>query len=62
MGLTRTMTYKGVMPGSVRLIHKLYKNGVRLTKKQMIPVESRLKRMGGLEKYFITIVPDIKMW
>ena len=33
LGLTRTMTYRGIVPSTVRLIRKAYRKGVRLTKK-----------------------------
>ena len=61
LGLTRTMTYSGILPATVRLVRKVYKKGVSLTKKQMIPIESRLNRFDGLEKYFISIFPNPQM-
>jgi transposase len=58
LGLARTMTYRTIAPSTVRLIKKIYRKGVRLTKKQMIPIEKRLQRLAGLEKWFITICPE----
>ena len=58
LGLARTMTYRGIVPSTVRLIRKIYRKGVRLTKKQMVPIEKRLQRLAGLEKWFITICPE----
>ena len=57
LGLAGTMTYRGFAPSTVRLIRKVYQKGVRLTKKQMAPVEKRLQRLKGLNKWFITISP-----
>lgn len=58
VGLARSMTYNKVKP-HVSKIGKTYKKGVTLTKKQMVPVEKRLKRMPKLEKWFIDIEPAI---
>ncbi len=57
VGLARTMTYRGSSPTTVKLVRKIYQKGVRLTKKQMLPIEKRIKRLRGLEKWFITIIP-----
>jgi transposase len=57
LGLTRTMTYRGIGPSTVRLVRRIYRKGVRLTKKQMTPIEKRLQRLPGLEKWFINICP-----
>jgi transposase len=57
LGLARTMTYRGIGPSTVRLVKRIYRKGVRLTKKQMVPIEERLQRLPGLEKWFITICP-----
>ncbi len=46
LGLARTMTYRGITPATVRLVRKVYKKGVRLTKKQMSPIEKK-KYKGG---------------
>lgn len=58
LGLARTMTYRGIVPSTVRLIRKIYRKGISLTKKQMIPIEKRLQRLKGLGKWFITISPE----
>lgn len=58
LGLARTMTYRGIVPSTVRLIRKIYRKGVCLTKKQMVPIEKRLQRLKGLGKWFITISPE----
>lgn len=58
LGLARTMTYRGIFPSTVRLIRKVYRKGVRLTKKQMEPIENRLQRLTSLEKWFIIICPQ----
>ena len=56
LGLARTMTYRGIKP-RVQLIRKIYKTGVRLSKKAMRTVEAKMNRLNGLEKWFITIKP-----
>jgi hypothetical protein len=61
LGLARTMTYRGIVPATVKLIRKVYEKGVRLTKKQMLQIENRLQRLKGLEKYFISIAPKLEM-
>lgn len=52
----RTMTWKGVPP-RVKTVHKLYHKGVKLTKKAMQRLETRIKRLQGLEKWFVNIIP-----
>ena len=59
LGLARTMTYRDIAPSTVRLVRKIYRKGVRLTKEQMLPVEKRLLRLKCLKKWFITIAPAI---
>jgi hypothetical protein len=61
LGLARTMKYAGVAPTTVKLIRKIYRKGVRLTKKQMTRIEERIHRLKGLEKWFITISPQAGM-
>jgi hypothetical protein len=61
LGLARSMTYRRIVPATVKLVRKVYEKGVRLTKKQMIPVENRLQRLRNLEKYFIGIAPKLEM-
>ena len=58
LGLARTMTYRRVVPATVKLVRKVYPKKVRLTKKQMTPIEKRLRRLQNLEKWFITITPE----
>ena len=58
LGLARTMTYRRVVPATVKLVRKVYQKRVRLTKKQMAPIEKRLRRLQDLEKWFITITPE----
>lgn len=57
LGLARTMTCRGITPSTVRLVRKIYRKGVRLTKKRMTVIEKRLQRLSCLEKWFITICP-----
>lgn len=61
LGLTRSMTYRGIVPTTVKLVRKVYERGVRLTKKQMVQVENRLQRLKTLKKYFISITPELGM-
>lgn len=56
LGLARSMTYGGIKP-VVKLVRKMYKSGVTLTKEAMVEVEERLSRKPGLEPWFITIEP-----
>jgi hypothetical protein len=51
-----TMTWKGRSP-TVRRVTTAYQRGVRLTKAAMAVVETRLRRLPGLEKWFVDIVP-----
>ena len=51
-----TMTWKGHRP-VVRLVTTTYRTGVRLTKEAMQAVETQLRRLPGLEKWFVAIVP-----
>jgi Rhodopirellula transposase DDE domain len=50
----QTMTWKGKHP-VVRLISTTYHTGVRLSKQAMAEVETHLKRLAGLEKWFVDI-------
>lgn len=56
LGLARSMTYRGIKP-RVNLVRKVYRNGIRLTKKAMKPIEEKIDRLKNLEKWFITIRP-----
>jgi len=55
LGLARTMTYNGKNP-VVNLISKAYEKGVSLTKKAMKKYEEIIKRLPGLEKWFVDIL------
>lgn len=57
LGLARSMTYGGINP-VVKLVRRIYKSGVTLTKEAMLEVEGRLSRKPGLEPWFITIEPQ----
>ena len=48
------MRWKDTKP-IVRLVHKVYETGVHLTKDAMNNLEQRLKRLPGLEKWFVDI-------
>jgi hypothetical protein len=52
----RTMTWKGVQP-VVELVTTSSKTGVKLTKEAMAVVESQVKRLPELEKWFVDIIP-----
>jgi len=52
----KTMTWKGIKP-IVHLCQKIYKNGVKLTKKEMEPYENRIIRSSLLPKWDVTIKP-----
>ena len=60
LGLARSMTYAGVKP-VVKLVRKVYKNGVTLTNKALAKVEEKLTRTPALEDWFITISPNINL-
>ena len=51
-----TMTWNGVHP-AVHLIDKVYRKGVKLTKEAMKICEERVKRLGNLLKWDVTIEP-----
>ena len=51
-----TMTWKGHRP-VVRLVTTTYRTGVRLTNEAMQAVETQLRRLPGLAKWFVAIVP-----
>lgn len=61
LGLARTMTYNKIIPSTVKLVKRIYKKGVSLTKKQMKTIERRLNRLKGLEKWFIEISPTMSL-
>jgi len=51
-----TMTWNSVHP-AVHLIDKIYQKGVKLTKEAMKICEERVKRLGNLPKWDVTIEP-----
>lgn len=53
----QTLGFKGKHP-VVRLITETYQTGVKLTKKEMVKVEKHIKRLPGLEKWFVEIPPQ----
>jgi hypothetical protein len=57
----KTMTWKGNHP-LVELVTKSYSKGVTLTRKEMDQLETHIKRLHGLEKWFVTFsseAPDL---
>ena len=50
-----TMTWKGKLP-LVTLVTTTYQIGVKLTKKAMQTVETQLRRLPHLDKWFVDIV------
>jgi hypothetical protein len=56
LGFAQSMTWKGRHP-IVTLITKTYETGVSLTQSAMKRVESFVKRLEGLEKFFVDIAP-----
>ena len=50
----QTMTWKGKAP-VVDLLTTVYHTGVRLTKQAMAQVETHIKRLSGLERWFVDI-------
>ena len=53
----RSMTWKGKHP-SLELITKVYHTGVRLTQMAMAALETQVRRLPGLDKWFVQIRPD----
>jgi hypothetical protein len=54
LGYAGTMTWKGGHP-EVVLIEKEYSTGVRLSREEMVALESEVVRLPTLEKWFVTI-------
>jgi Rhodopirellula transposase DDE domain len=52
-----SMTWKGKHP-TVELITKTYHTGVRLSQKAMAALETQVRRLPGLDKWFVEIRPD----
>jgi transposase len=60
VGFARSMTWKGKHP-VFRVVETIYEKGVRLKPGEMMALESEVKRLPGLEKWFVEIpaaVPD----
>jgi Rhodopirellula transposase DDE domain len=57
IGFATTMTWNGKAP-VVELITTTYQTGVKLTKDAMQLVEMQIKRLPGLGKWFVDIVPS----
>ena len=53
----RSMTWKGKHP-SVELLETTYQIGVKLSQKAMKAVETQVRRLPGLDKWFVEIRPD----
>jgi transposase len=56
LGLARSMTYAGIKP-VVKLVRRVYLNGVKPSKSEIEKTQSSLHRKPGLEKWFIKIAP-----
>lgn len=52
-----SMTWKGKHP-SMELITKVYRTGVRLSQAAMAALETQVRRLPGLGKWFVQIRPD----
>jgi Rhodopirellula transposase DDE domain len=55
---TQTMTWKGKSP-VVELVTKPYRLGIKLTKEAMQSLESQVKRLPGLDKWFVHIPANL---
>ena len=53
----RSMTWKGRHP-TVELVHQTYQTGVRLSQAAMAALETQVRRLPGLDKWFVEIRPD----
>lgn len=54
LNFAKSLKFKGKSP-VVKLVKKVYENGVKLTKKAMEELEKEFRRMPGLEKWFVEI-------
>jgi Rhodopirellula transposase DDE domain len=54
LGFARTVIIKGKQP-VVTLVNKIYKTGIKLTKKAMKEIEKQIERLPELKKWFVTI-------
>ena len=57
LAFARSMTWKGKHP-TVELITTTYRTGVRLSQKAMAVLETKVRRLPGLDKWFVEIRPD----
>ena len=57
VGFASSMTWKGEHPTVVPWFHKTYHKGVKLTSQAMQAIEDRIKRLPGLDKWFVQIAP-----
>ena len=58
VGFARSMTWKGKHP-VVRVVETTYAKGVRLKPGEMKALETGVKRLPGLEKWFVQIPPGV---
>ncbi len=56
INIAANMKWKGKYP-VVTLVEKIYEKGVKLTKKAMAGYEAMIRRLPGLEKWFVEISP-----
>ena len=56
LNFARTLTFKSHNP-VVQLVETVYRSGVKLTKSAMAEIETRIKRLSSLEKWFVEILP-----
>ena len=55
-----SMTWKGKHP-TVTLVTKTYQTGVRLSQKDMAVLETNVRRLPGLDKWFVEIRPNMML-
>jgi len=58
LAFARSMTWKG-KPPTVELMTKTYPLGVGLSQKAMAVLETKVRRLPGLDKWFVEIRPDM---
>ncbi|MEM6521035.1 MAG: hypothetical protein AAF722_17080 [Cyanobacteria bacterium P01_C01_bin.70] len=54
-----SLTFKGNHP-AVSLVTQTYETGVKLTPTAMAELENQFRRLPGLEKWFVEILPHTK--
>ena len=57
LGMARNMTYKGVHP--ISSLHRGGTKGIKVDKTGMKILSPALKRLEGLEKWFVKITPEV---